>query len=144
MMPTVREILSGGDATNTRLDEIFVDTDKSAIRTKCHAVEQREPGADREAVDDDTTNVIPGATSPGAERTRKSRERRKRGGVLIEFEVVGTALDQLIALGWLPANGRGDKAAITTALIELADRALAVGLRQIMISALRRNRRGFG
>ena len=73
-------------------------------------------------------NVIPSVTSPGAERTRKFRERRKRGGVLIEFEIVGSALDQLIALGWLPANGRGDKSAITSALIELADRALATGL----------------
>jgi hypothetical protein len=47
---------------------------------------------------------------------------------LIEFEVVGTALDRLVTLGWLPANGRGKKSAVTTALIELADRALAAGL----------------
>ena len=66
-----------------------------------------------------------------AERTRKSRERRRRGGVLVEFEVVGTALDQLIELGWLPANSRGDKSAITSALIELADRALAAELQRL-------------
>jgi hypothetical protein len=82
-------------------------------------------------MDDDAMNVIPSVTSPGAERTRKSRERRKRGGVLIEFEVVGSALDQLIELGWLPANGRCDKGAITAALIELADEALAAGLRRL-------------
>ena len=76
-------------------------------------------------------NMVACCASPGAERTRRSRERRKRGGVLIEFEIVGSALDQLIALGWLPANGRGDKSAITSALIELADRALAVGLQRL-------------
>ena len=69
--------------------------------------------------------------SSGAERTRRCRDRRRRGGVLIEFEVVGTALDRLIALGWLPANGRGDKEAITTALIELANRALAAELQRL-------------
>jgi hypothetical protein len=37
----------------------------------------------------------------------------------------------LIELGWLPANDRGDKGVITTALIELADRALAVGLERL-------------
>jgi hypothetical protein len=36
------------------------------------------------------------APSPGAERMRRHRERRRRSGVLIEFEVVGTALDGLI------------------------------------------------
>ena len=76
-------------------------------------------------------NVIASTTSPGAERTRKSRERRRRGGVLVEFEVVGTALDQLIELGWLPAHSRNNKSAITNALIELADRALAVGVQRL-------------
>ena len=76
-------------------------------------------------------NVIASTTSPGAERTRRCRDRRKRGGVLIEFEVVGTALERLIELDWLPANSRNDKSAITTALIELADRALAVGLQRL-------------
>jgi hypothetical protein len=76
-------------------------------------------------------NSIPNATSPGTERTRRSRERRKRGGVLIEFEIVGSALNRLIALGWLSEYRRGDKGAITNALIELADRALAVGLERL-------------
>ena len=69
--------------------------------------------------------------SSGAERTRRCRDRRKRGGVLIEFEIVGTALDRLIELDWLPANSHNDKSAITTALIELADRALASGLQRL-------------
>jgi len=76
-------------------------------------------------------NSIPNATSPAAKRTRRSRDRRKRGGVLIEFEIVGTALDRLIELDWLPANSRNDKNAITSALIELADRALAVGVQRL-------------
>jgi hypothetical protein len=37
----------------------------------------------------------------------------------------------LVTLGWLDDNGRGDKGAITTALIELADRALALRLRRL-------------
>ena len=82
-------------------------------------------------MDDDSMNSIPNATSPAAKRTRRSRDRRKRGGVLIEFEIVGTALDRLIALGWLPESGRGDKSAITSALIELADRALAAELQRL-------------
>ena len=76
-------------------------------------------------------NMVACCASPGAERTRRSRERRRRGGVLIEFEVVGTALERLIELDWLPANSRNNKSAITNALIELADRALAVGVQRL-------------
>jgi hypothetical protein len=65
-----------------------------------------------------------------AERTRRYRARRKRGGVLIQFEVVGTALDDLVALGWLPADRRTDKHAVTGALVAVAARALAVRLRR--------------
>ena len=82
-------------------------------------------------MDDDSMNSMPNATSPAAERTRRSRERRKRGGVLVQFEVVGTALERLIELDWLPANSRNDKNAITTALIELANRALAAELQRL-------------
>jgi hypothetical protein len=66
------------------------------------------------------------APSPGAERMRRHRERRRRSGVLIEFEVVGTALDGLIELGWLDPNSRGDRDAVRSAVIRLAARALAL------------------
>jgi hypothetical protein len=65
-----------------------------------------------------------------AERTRRCRARRQRGGVLVRFEVVGTALDDLVALGWLRADRRADKHAVTGALVALAARALAVRLRR--------------
>jgi len=66
------------------------------------------------------------APSPGAERMRRHRERRRRSGVLIEFEVVGTALDGLIELGWLDPDRRGDRDAVRSAAIRLAARALTL------------------
>ena len=65
------------------------------------------------SMDHDPIDAIPNPTSNAVERTRRSRERRRRGGVLVQFEVVGTALDRLIALGSLSANDRGDQRAIT-------------------------------
>jgi hypothetical protein len=64
--------------------------------------------------------------SPGAERMRRHRERRRRSGVLIEFEVVGTALDGLIELGWLDPDSRGDRDGVRSAVIRLAARALTL------------------
>ena len=66
----------------------------------------------------------------GAERTRRCRARRKRGGVLIQFEVVGTALDGLITLGWLAANDRGNRSAVTDAIIRLAGGTIAGGIKR--------------
>jgi hypothetical protein len=53
------------------------------------------------------------SAKPGAERTRWFRERRKHGGVLVQFEVVGTALDDLSSLGWFREDRR-DKSASPT------------------------------
>jgi len=54
---------------------------------------------------------------------RRYRERHRRAGVLIEFEVVGTALEDLVPLGWLDPGVRQDAGAVSTAIIGLAERA---------------------
>jgi hypothetical protein len=74
--------------------------------------------------------TAPEAPSHGAERMRRHRERRMRGGVFIEFEVVGSALDALVALGWLRADSRHDADAVRAAIIWLAGRALDLELRR--------------
>src|SRR5438445_1224019 len=61
--------------------------------------------------------------SLGAERTRRWRERRQQGVVVVSFDVAPDITAELIRLGWLDATKRGDKEAIATALIELAGRA---------------------
>jgi hypothetical protein len=45
---------------------------------------------------------------------------------MVEFEVAGNALDVLVALGWLGASSRGDRDAVRTAIVGLAERALAM------------------
>jgi len=65
----------------------------------------------------------------GATRMRRYRERRKRASVLVEFEVVGTALEDLVALSWLDAGERGSRDAVAAAIVALAARALALRVR---------------
>ena len=59
----------------------------------------------------------------GAERTRRWRQRRQHGLVVVSFDVAPDVTGKLVHLGWLDATKRGDKEAIATALIELAGRA---------------------
>ena len=61
--------------------------------------------------------------SLGAERTRRWRQRRQHGLVVVSFDVAPDVTGKLVHLGWLDATKRGDKEAIATALIELAGRA---------------------
>jgi hypothetical protein len=61
--------------------------------------------------------------SLGAERTRRWRQRRQHGLVVVSFDVAPDVTGKLVHLGWLDPNKRGDKEAIATALIELAGRA---------------------
>ena len=49
--------------------------------------------------------------------------------MLIEFPVVGTALRDLVALGWLDPDSCGDRNAVQSAVIRLATRALALRTR---------------
>jgi len=65
----------------------------------------------------------PVALSPGAERTRRWREKRQQGIVVVSFDVAPDVIGKLIRFGWLDATKRGDKEAIATAFIELVERA---------------------
>jgi hypothetical protein len=80
--------------------------------------------AGKEAAADQRTNP-----APGAERMRRSRWKRRQGLVIVNFDVAPDAIGKLIRLGWLPATRREDKDAITTALIELAEKAIKLELK---------------
>ena len=56
--------------------------------------------------------------SLGAERTRRWRERRQQGVVVVSFDVAPDVTGKLVHLGWLDATKRGDKEAIATAFVE--------------------------
>ena len=66
-------------------------------------------------------SMRPVELSLGAERTRRWRERRQQGVVVVSFDVAPDVTARLICLGWLDATRRGDKEAIATAFIELAE-----------------------
>jgi hypothetical protein len=68
-------------------------------------------------------SMRPVELSSGAERTRRWRERRRQGVVVVSFDVAPDVTARLIRSGWLDATKRGDKEAIATALIELAEKA---------------------
>src|SRR6202045_775825 len=61
--------------------------------------------------------------SLGAERTRRWREKRQQGVVVVTFDVAPNITGELVRFGWLDATKRGDKEAVSTALIELAEKA---------------------
>jgi hypothetical protein len=68
-------------------------------------------------------SMRPVESSLGAERTRRWRERRRQGVVVVSFDVAPDVTAKLIRLGWLDATKRSDKEAIATALIEVAGKA---------------------
>jgi hypothetical protein len=70
-----------------------------------------------------THNAAP-PLSPSTERMRRHRERTKHGSVFVRFEMTPTAVDRLIALGWLEHESRRDPYAVTSALIEFGTHAL--------------------
>src|SRR5438132_1548479 len=61
--------------------------------------------------------------SLGAERTRRWREKRRQGVTVVRLDVAPDIIAKLIGLGWLDETKRGDKEAIATAFIELAEKA---------------------
>jgi hypothetical protein len=61
----------------------------------------------------------PVQVSPGAERTRRWRQRKQDGRIVVSLDVPPAFTDELIRLGWLPASARGDKNAIAAAFAEL-------------------------
>jgi hypothetical protein len=62
--------------------------------------------------------------SPGAERTRRWREKREQGVIVVSVDVAPGLTDKLLHLGWLDPAARLDKRAISTALIDLVNRAI--------------------
>jgi len=62
-----------------------------------------------------------GSLSLGAERTRRWRERRRQGVVVVSLDVAPDVTAKLIRFGWLDPNKRDDKEA--TALIEVTGKA---------------------
>jgi len=61
--------------------------------------------------------------SLGAERTRRWRQKRQQGVVVVSFDVAPDVTGKLIRFGWLDPNKRDDKEAIARALVELAEKA---------------------
>src|SRR5258708_13073764 len=61
--------------------------------------------------------------SLGAERTRRWRQRRQHGLVVVSFDVAPDVTAKVVHLGLLDPNKPGDKEAIAMALIELAGSA---------------------
>jgi hypothetical protein len=66
------------------------------------------------------------APSPAALRMRRSRERRRQGGVMVRLEVASGATADLVALGWILEPDRGDKDALARALAGLINQAIAM------------------
>ena len=67
--------------------------------------------------------AYPVELSSGAERTRRWRQRRQHGLVVVSFDVAPDVTGKLVRLGWLDATKRDDKEAIARALVELAEKA---------------------
>jgi hypothetical protein len=67
--------------------------------------------------------------SSSAERTRRYRDRLRKGALLLDIQMTGIGIDRLISGGWLDPKDRGDHTAVAKAIIGLADRALSVGIR---------------
>ena len=55
--------------------------------------------------------------SPGAERTRRWRQKRQQGVVVVSVDVAQDIVAEFIRFGWLDEAKGGDKEAIATALI---------------------------
>jgi len=68
--------------------------------------------------------TLPKPSSPAALRMRRLRERHRQGDVIVSLDVESGAIAALVALGWLPEPGQGNKGAVTRALIDLYDRAI--------------------
>jgi hypothetical protein len=55
---------------------------------------------------------------------RHLRHRAKHGSIFVRFEMTSSAVDRLIALGWLNSESRRDPYAVTVALIKFGTQAL--------------------
>src|SRR6266436_3046515 len=66
------------------------------------------------------------APSPPALRMRRSRQRARRGDVIVSLDVGPKVTADLVVLGWVPAHVCGDKDVLAHALTELVERAIEV------------------
>jgi hypothetical protein len=73
-----------------------------------------------------STEMSPAPARPGALRMRRLRQRRREGAVRIEFAVVTSALDAMVACSWLTPEQRGDREAVRRAVVKLARLGLAL------------------
>jgi len=62
--------------------------------------------------------------TPGAERMRISRQRRREGMRCFTIEMRETEIDRLVALGLLSADGRSDQNAVVQAIYRFLDQSL--------------------
>jgi hypothetical protein len=63
-------------------------------------------------------------SSPGAERMRRLRERRRQGRICFLFELDPGAVAGLVELRWLPASQRDDHDAVVNAFHRFVGYAL--------------------
>jgi len=66
--------------------------------------------------------------SAAALRQRRRRWRQKLGLVCISIAVDPEDVDNLVRLGWLRGADRGDKGALTTAVVGIAGQAIKRGV----------------
>jgi hypothetical protein len=69
-------------------------------------------------------STAPAAPSPGAERMRRHRERRRNGLRSVTVELRDSEVNELIKRGYLAPESRADKDAIRTALYWFLDHDL--------------------
>jgi hypothetical protein len=72
-------------------------------------------------------STTPGAPSPGAERMRRHRWLRQQGAVHVSFLIGADAVQRLIEIGWLAPADRGNRDAVTSAVVRLAAHAAGLG-----------------
>jgi len=58
--------------------------------------------------------------SPEAQRQRRSRERRRRGAMVVQLVIGPAAIRDLIVLGWLRDGERTDRQAVRDAFVRFA------------------------
>jgi hypothetical protein len=64
------------------------------------------------------------ASRPEAQRQRRSRERRRRGAMVVQVVIGPAAIRDLIRLGWLRDGERTDRQAVRDAFVRFAKWAL--------------------
>ena len=69
--------------------------------------------------------------SPGAARTRRARQRKQHGVVVVNVEAAPDLTAGMMRLGWLDAAMAGDKAAIAAALLRLGEAAIGLDVRPV-------------